>query len=156
MLDITELSLLVSCSLDRTIKLWDIRTGAVSENKTGHLKGVTNIAYSKGHKTLLSVGCEKDIYVWNPMCQHVVHRIQGHNNALCGIYAFDNSPEVISIDVSGKVIVWDVRNFKQVQQIKLTGESNEHDRINTFCYDEYRSQIVAATRGELFYLKYVQ
>jgi WD40 repeat protein len=108
LLDITELSLLVSCSLDRTIKLWDIRNGTVSETKTGHLKGVTNIAYSKGHKTLLSVGCEKDIYVWNPMCQHVVHRIQGHNNTLCGIYAFDNSPEVISIDVSGKVIVWDV------------------------------------------------
>ncbi|MFM6372457.1 MAG: WD40 repeat domain-containing protein, partial [Dolichospermum sp.] len=56
---------LASGSSDKTIKLWNARTGNLLQTLTGHSSGVLSLAYSPDGQTLASSGSgDKTIKIW--------------------------------------------------------------------------------------------
>ena len=62
-LAISQEGLLISCSYDRLIKVWNIQTGECLKTLTGHTNIVSSLAISK-EGLLISGSADKSINVW--------------------------------------------------------------------------------------------
>eukprot|EP00817_Percolomonadidae_sp_ATCC50343_P006496 CAMPEP_0117419590 /NCGR_PEP_ID=MMETSP0758-20121206/1113_1 /TAXON_ID=63605 /ORGANISM="Percolomonas cosmopolitus, Strain AE-1 (ATCC 50343)" /LENGTH=1237 /DNA_ID=CAMNT_0005200729 /DNA_START=140 /DNA_END=3849 /DNA_ORIENTATION=+ len=154
MIMLEELNVLITCSLDKTIKLWDTRTGYCKHTKRGHLKGVTGLTYSQEYRVLVSWGCEKMAYLWNPLSENCVFKFEGHSRPLIGAHIVEGTPELITVDTTGIVIIWDIRTLKIVQ--KLRPNNTDYVRFKTFCYDYSNLQIIVSGEQEINYWKSIE
>src|SRR5437773_5729762 len=64
--------LLASSSRDKTIKLWDVATGALIRTLTEHTADVYDVAFSPNGNLLASAGADKTIKLWDAHSGKVV------------------------------------------------------------------------------------
>ncbi|WAL58712.1 serine/threonine protein kinase [Thermocoleostomius sinensis A174] len=87
--------LVVSSSLDDTIKLWNLQTGEERTTLIGHSKGVNTIAISPDGKRLLSGSDDYTLKVWNL-----------HNGSLLGtLHGHARDVNAVAISPDGKLLV---------------------------------------------------
>lgn len=71
-------SKLLSSSLDREIKLWDVDKKKVLQTYSGHSRGVTTLRLLKDGKTLVSAGNDQSVRVWNIDSGELVRSLNQH------------------------------------------------------------------------------
>ena len=69
---------MLSCSRDKTVKLWDITTGECRKTYLGHESWVRRIALTKDGLTFVSGSDDQSIIVWNldkeiPIIRYLAH-----------------------------------------------------------------------------------
>jgi WD40 repeat protein len=69
---------LVSGSQDKTIKLWNLRTGQLLRTIKGHAGAVTSVALSPNGETLVSGSEDKTIKLWNVSTGKLSKTLAGH------------------------------------------------------------------------------
>jgi len=69
---------LVSGSLDDTIKVWDLQTGAEINTLQGHPRGVNDLRISTKGQVLVSCGDDGTVKVWNLTAGRLIHTLEGH------------------------------------------------------------------------------
>ena len=111
---------IVTCSLDRCIRMWDLATGnKMGSFKPKHAKGVRCLDYTPEYSGyIISVGHENIIKVWSPEVQidmAYVGNLEGHNTAVTCAKFIENTQFVISIDDRLTIRVWDIRSMTCLQ-----------------------------------------
>jgi hypothetical protein len=76
---------LVSGSLDKTIKVWNLSTGKEIRTLTGHTDAVWSVALSADGQTLVSGGLDQTIKVWNLSTGKEIRTLTGHTDAVWGV-----------------------------------------------------------------------
>jgi WD40 repeat protein/energy-coupling factor transporter ATP-binding protein EcfA2 len=116
--------MLASSGVDRTVRLWDVRTGKqLGARLTGHSGTVTSVAFSPDGHTLASSGADRTVRLWHRR----THRqlgvpLTGHSGTVTSV-AF--SPDGRTLASAGKddtIRLWDVRTHRQLGG-PLTGHS---------------------------------
>ena len=70
MQQLPALQLLVSCSMDGTLRLWSLESGAARGTPLkAHVRGVVALAYDRLKHVLYSAGLDRHVYVWNPFLE---------------------------------------------------------------------------------------
>jgi len=70
---VTDLSLsqencfVISSSWDKTLRLWDLRTGKTSRIFVGHNKEVHSVSFSPDNRQILSCGADREVKLWNTL-----------------------------------------------------------------------------------------
>jgi F-box/WD-40 domain protein MET30 len=101
--DVTEpQQLLVSGSLDNTVKLWDIESGKVVRTLFGHLEGVWAVACNK--MRLVSGSHDRTIKVWSRDEGRCVSTLVGHTGAVTCLALGED--KVVSGSDDGDVRIW--------------------------------------------------
>jgi WD40 repeat protein len=118
--------------MDANINLWDINTFRHLKTLKGHSRGVLSLAYNPSYRCILSAGCDHDILVWNPYVDDLIFKLHGHSCSLVKVECIPNTPEIVSLDSSGVVKVWDVRNFNCVQTFSDDDDIHEQTSISSF------------------------
>eukprot|EP01062_Namystynia_karyoxenos_P071517 TRINITY_DN6707_c0_g1_i1.p1 TRINITY_DN6707_c0_g1~~TRINITY_DN6707_c0_g1_i1.p1 ORF type:complete len:1719 (+),score=643.18 TRINITY_DN6707_c0_g1_i1:90-5246(+) len=155
MVVIPDLRLLVSGSLDKTIRVWgeiDQPRSELRHTKLGHSKGVNSLCYVEDYRLLLSSGCGKELLVWNPFTPNPpLASLHGHEKQVISVCTFPNTPTCVSMEVTGRIIVWDLRSQSEVQNLGGPLSKYMPNPVTCFCLDTFEGQLIAIGKQMSWY-----
>ena len=146
-----SLTVLVTASLDTSIKLWDRKTvwnaDAVPMRVIeSHSRPVTGLLDLPKLDMCLSFGQNQELYVWSPgTASLVMQRLDGHERPIANVFQGASWEELISVDRGGTVIVWDARFFNPLQEIE-DPTIIEDDIVTDACYDPLHECILTTRK----------
>uniref|UniRef100_A0A2K6T1U7 Notchless protein homolog 1 n=1 Tax=Saimiri boliviensis boliviensis TaxID=39432 RepID=A0A2K6T1U7_SAIBB len=91
--------IVASASFDKSIKLWDGRTGKYLASLRGHVAAVYQIAWSADSRLLVSGSSDSTLKVWDVKAQKLATDLPGHADE---VYAIDWSPDGQRVASGGK------------------------------------------------------
>lgn len=65
---------------------------------------------------IFSAGFDTHCFVWNPIVERCIFRMEGHTSPLVGVKVVPNTPQIVTGDHDGYLRLWDIRNFRCVQK----------------------------------------
>ena len=86
----------VSGSDDRTLKVWDCKTGKFIHTLNGHTGGITSIAMSGDGQTVLSAGTDKTLKLWHIATGECLKTFEGHNDYIYSLSLSSDNKHAIS------------------------------------------------------------
>jgi hypothetical protein len=119
LLEVPHHELLVSCSMDRMIYLWDAKTGApkgelVRRDRNleipDFVRGTKTLLYAADHDLLMTTGFEFDALGWDIDSTSLVLRLTGHRFPLIGLELVPAVPKsrAVTMDEQGNMKLWDI------------------------------------------------
>ncbi|MBI5684473.1 MAG: WD40 repeat domain-containing protein [Verrucomicrobia bacterium] len=102
---------LASGCRDKTIRLWDTRTGKLKQTLTGHTADVYSVVFAADSETLVSGGTDQTIRVWNLRTGQVVKTLAGHTNVVRWVSFAPDGKTLASAGGDSTVRLWDARTW---------------------------------------------
>ncbi|HEY9611341.1 serine/threonine-protein kinase [Allocoleopsis sp.] len=113
--------LLASGSEDKTIKVWNLRTGQLLRTLTGHSEGIRSVAISPDGKLLASGGDDKTIKLWNLDTGKLLGTLTGHSDIVQAVTISPDGKLLASGSNDKTVKLWNLDTGKEIRT--LTGFS---------------------------------
>ncbi|XP_053203524.1 ribosome biogenesis protein WDR12 homolog [Panonychus citri] len=108
-------TIIVTCSMDNTMKLWDIELGKVDSTFSGS-KAFLSISYSPLTKCLISGSCDRHIRLWDPRSNEgsIVKTVfTSHQGWITSVnWSTTNENLFISGSYDSLVKQWDIRSCR--------------------------------------------
>jgi len=105
--------LVLSASRDRTIALWDARSGKRERVLEGHDGGVTAAAFSPDGKHILSGGQDRKLILWETVTGKTVRTIEGHAQWVTSLAFLPDGRRALSGSHDRTGILWNVQTGEQ-------------------------------------------
>lgn len=91
--------IIASASFDKSIKLWDGKTGKFIATLRGHVQAVYQLSFSSDSRLLVSGSADSTVKVWNLQKRKLYNDLPGHADE---VYAVDWSPDGQFVASGGK------------------------------------------------------
>ena len=102
-----EGTMIISASLDKTIRIWDPELKRCTGILEGHTDGIIDISVSGDQKRMLSCGWDNQIIEWDIENKKIIRAYKGHENTIVNVSYFHTDEKLISISSNGIIKVWD-------------------------------------------------
>ncbi len=110
--------LIATSSLDRTVRLWDPRSGQQLRCLMGgHRDWVRAVAFSPDGKLLASTGDDGAIRLWDPISGERKYRLAGHEGWVRGLAWSPDGRIVVSGGSDGMVCLWEAASLQQLARL---------------------------------------
>ncbi|ETO29863.1 WD repeat-containing protein [Reticulomyxa filosa] len=107
---------IVSCSEDKTIRIWDTLSGKQLKLFEGHTDDVRGIEFSNDNSKILSCSWDKTIRLWDTISGKQIQIFEGHNMYVNAAYFLPNdNTKIISCSDDETIRLWDTISGKQIQ-----------------------------------------
>ncbi|CAK70857.1 unnamed protein product (macronuclear) [Paramecium tetraurelia] len=115
-------NMLASCSLDKSIRLWDVKTGQQKAKLDGHDDAVSSVKFSPDGTTLVSVSSDSSIRLWDVKTGQQFAKLDGHSDAVYSVNFSPDGTTLASGSQDNSIRLWDVKTGQQ--KAKLDGHSH--------------------------------
>ncbi|CAN0050569.1 unnamed protein product [Ectocarpus sp. 12 AP-2014] len=125
--------MVASCSMDHTVKLWDLTTLGLRKTLLGHPKassqltwhlGVKHMAYCPDQRLIVSGGFSYDLVVNNPYLSSPISRLRGHCSSIVGVEHITGTSQLVTADADGFCKLWDLRTFSCMESFTSNMAAN--------------------------------
>jgi WD40 repeat protein len=96
-----------SASHDKTVRLWDVATGAALRTLQGHERAVLSVAFSPDGKVVASASHDKTVKLWDAATGAALRTLQGHEHAVLSVAFLLDGKVVVSASDDTTVRLWD-------------------------------------------------
>ncbi|QDL12402.1 serine/threonine protein kinase [Brasilonema octagenarum UFV-E1] len=112
---------LVSASIDKTIKIWNLQTGELKSTLTGHTDSVNSVAISPDGKTLVSGSWDNTIKIWNLQTGELKSTLTGHTYWVVSVAISPDGKTLVSGSFDSTIKIWNLQTPEL--QSTLTGHT---------------------------------
>jgi guanine nucleotide-binding protein subunit beta-2-like 1 protein len=106
----------LSCSWDKTLRLWELNSGTTTRRFVGHDKDVLSVAFSADNRQIVSGSRDRTLKLWNTLgeCKHTITGDRAHSDWVSCVRFSPNvqNPLVVSGGWDKVVKVWNLRDCK--------------------------------------------
>ncbi len=106
---------IISCSDDKTIKIWESVSGEELQSLTGHSAGVTAVLVTPDGKRIVSGSADWTLKIWDPENALEENTLIGHKGEVSSIRLSTDGEYLISKSVDGTSRVWDLQTGRPVE-----------------------------------------
>jgi len=104
---------IISSSWDKSMRLWDIKSGDVEKKFIGHSKDVLSVAINKENKFIVSGSRDKSIKIWNSIGENTSNLVEnGHTGWVSCVKFSPDSSQIVSSGWDRVVKIWNFKNHK--------------------------------------------
>lgn len=97
-----------SSAFDKTIIKWDLETGEVVRQYTGHTEGVLGVTLLSDGKHFLTHSWDKTIILWDDATGEIIRRYEGHDNWIWSVALSPDEKTFVSASADNTLILWDL------------------------------------------------
>jgi WD40 repeat protein len=138
---------IVTCSLDGSLRLWDLESGAQigedwKDEKVENV-GIYDIALSPNGKTVVSGSDDGKVRLWDVETRKAIQRWTGHTGGVTSVCWSSGSDQVVSGSRDGTARVWNAKTGETILEIE-TG----HKFVYTVKYSPDNTQIATGGNNE--------
>ena len=119
---------LASASWDKTVRLWDVQSGAQLKVFAGHTRRVTSVSFSPDGKQLASSGNDKTVRLWDVQSGAQLKVFAGHTNWVNSVSFSPDGKQLASASRDKTVRLWDVQSGAELQV--FTGHTDEVNSVS--------------------------
>ncbi|CAD8215197.1 unnamed protein product [Paramecium octaurelia] len=105
---------LASGSWDKSIRLWDVKTGQQKAKFNGHSHYVNSICYSPDGTTLASGSVDNSIRLWDVKTGQQKAKLDGHSNTVNTICYSPDGTTLASGSGDKSIRLWDVKTGEEI------------------------------------------
>ncbi|MGK7925230.1 MAG: protein kinase, partial [Spirulina sp.] len=100
--------LILSGSQDKTLKLWDARSGQCLKTFEGHKSAITSIAITSDGRVVMSGSKDGSIKLWNINSGQCLKTFEGHTAAITSIAITSDNRVIVSGSKDGSIKLWNI------------------------------------------------
>ncbi|ETO06153.1 hypothetical protein RFI_31243 [Reticulomyxa filosa] len=97
---------IVSCSLDNTVRIWDIKTGTEGKILGKHVDIVEDVQYFPDGQTIVSCSRDRTIILWSVESGKKIQMLSGHSDYAKCVDVSRNGNKIISGSSDCKIQIW--------------------------------------------------
>ncbi len=112
---------LASGSADKTVKLWDTKTGKELVTFKGHGDRVSSLAFSPDGRTLASGSLDKTVKLWDAKTGQELVTLKGHGDHVYSVAFSPDGRTLASGGLDTTVKLWDTKTWQELTTLKGHG-----------------------------------
>lgn len=149
----------LSCSWDKTLRLWNLGQGDCARTFVGHTKDVMTVAFSADNRQIVSGSRDRTIKLWNTLgeCKHTITPEESGNAhtdwvSCTRTYAYSpdpstHDPRFVSCGWDKAVKVWTLRNCELHYDLPNVASGSEEEEVEG--HTGYINTITVSPDGSL-------
>ncbi|ETO29132.1 NB-ARC domain-containing protein [Reticulomyxa filosa] len=106
---------IVSCSRDKTIRIWDASSGRQLQLLEGHTAEVNTVQFSPDGSKIVSCSRDKTLRMWNVSSGQQIQIWKEHSGSVKVAQFSHNGAKIVSCSQDKTIRIWDVLSGKRVQ-----------------------------------------
>lgn len=110
---------LATGSQDGSIKVWDMTTGQILSELTGHEASISSLSYSPDGRLIASASWDGSVALWDLRRSIKVMTLTGHTDSVIGAQFTPDGGFLLSRSLDGTVRKWDVTSGELVQVLDV-------------------------------------
>ena len=143
-------SKIASGSSDKTVKVWDVASGALLRTFEGHLKSVRSVSFCFYGRKLVSASWDKTVKVWDVTTGECLQTLVGHTWTVdCVSFSADAS-KIASGSRDRTIKIWEDLRFKERQR-ELKAMMLSLRRANRTKRDRHGEPVPSMLLRQLYY-----
>ncbi len=107
----------------KKLRIYEVRTGRIAKEFTGHDKIVLTTSFSPDGKLLASGGADGKVMIWDVISGKQKLELLGHRDPVFDVKFNSEGTELLTSGWDGSVRRWDLSTGKQIQRYDLSGQA---------------------------------
>jgi WD40 repeat protein len=130
---------IVTCSLDKTVRIWDVETGEQEGTTMEHEGLVHGLAVTRDGKRILSDGDDRRIMVWDVETHELIEEWEDETGGIVCIAMSPDDQFAAGGDLRGKIVI---REIEESGRIRLSIKAG--GRVHSLCFSPNGEKLACA------------